>query len=1244
VVSLAAFFLIFSSPGLSQSTGGRIIGRVADTSGAVIPDCGVRLTNESTGIARAASTDANGDYTFLEVAPARYWIEFDHAGFRRGIKRGLLLEINQVLTLNMTLQVGATDEVVNVSMDAVQVESSSSQLGAVMNHTAVSQLPLNARDTYQLLQLQPGVQSQTGSDLFFGSDRAGVVSVNGGRGRSNNFSVNGGDANDQFVNLPAIQPTPDSIEEFRVLTSTFDAEYGRNSGAIVNVVTKSGGNQFHGNVYEFFRNKVLNARGYFDSDKPAFLQNQFGGTLGGPIRKEKTFFFTSYEGRRIRQGIPSDSIVVPSAQERPSASQPFADFSDLSQFQGAITTDYLAQVLNRRPGCAGAIGGSIPMPSSQSEGQVPYSSIFPFNRIPTACMDLTALDLQNQFVPLPNRADGTYQTSAGVHRDRTDQLTFKLDHHINDTQNLSFYYYFTDSDLFDPFARFQSGGANLLDFGTGSRERFQQWNLSHTWTIRQDLLNEARFTYFREAQGTFLHPQRTNLVQNSCRTVLSSACFNDGTTANATGIHPGLGAAHEGVPFITVSGGVSVGNNFEGEIPQIGSTFQVSDSLSRTKGNHTLKFGTDIHRQLLDQTLYYNVNGTFSYFGGGPNDVGTDSLYPNYLLGLPDTYTEGSAQSEHVRSTIFAVFAQDSWKVRPRVTLNYGLRWELFTPLTDVSGHVQSFRPGQVSTSYPCELSTPSVSFFQQYGVPDPTCENTGVVPTGLVVPGDRDVPAGLTSTYYKTFAPRLGIAYSPLSSGKASIRAGWGIFYNPMEQLVLAEFSGEPPFGGSNIINYPLFNTPFQDQLGDPAKPNPFQGIISPARNQAVDWSQYRPILLYGQFQPHLRTQYSAQYNLNVQYQLAKGSLLQVGYVGSQGHRLLASRDFNYGEAQSCIDLNTILGSGTCAQFGSDSAYFIPTEIEGVPTVAPAGGLHLPYNANGNTLIPAGTPIASVAPDGITLVGLRRYSSPQCQPLTGQGCPPDSTPVFSSIFAEDTIANSNYNSLQSLLQARFSQHMQLQGAYTWSKSFDYASSFEGELDPLDYRRTYSLSQFDARHRFVLSYYWELPTPKLQSFATKLLGGWDISGIYSYQTGFPIRITSSADNELMNSSFFEYPGEPDQIAPIRILNPRSNGGYWFNPAAFTEDTAIDPTLFGRIGNARRTICCGPPLNDFDFVLHKVTAVKENTRVEFRAEFFNLFNHTQFANPDGNSTDGSDFGRIKRAKDPRLVQLALKVFF
>src|SRR5437660_8327393 len=343
-VRLAVFSLLtlLASPALGQSTGGRILGRVADPSVAVLANVSVRITNQATGVARETKTNGSGDYTFVEVAPGNYTAEFEQKGFKRNVQKDVTVDVNQVVTLNSTLQIGATAETVEVTSEAPLVDITSTQLGAVVNDRSVSQLPLNARDTYQFLQLQPGVVSTVGSgnQIVYGSDKAGSVSVNGGRGRANNFSVNGGDANDQFVNLPTVQPSPDSIQEFRVLTNTFDAEYGRNSGSVVNVITKSGTNDLHGNVYEFFRNTKLNANPYCFSpdgcDKPQFNQNQFGGTFGGPIKKDHTFFFTSYEGRRIRQGIPSPAVTVPTAAERPGPGHPFADFSSESTFGGTL--------------------------------------------------------------------------------------------------------------------------------------------------------------------------------------------------------------------------------------------------------------------------------------------------------------------------------------------------------------------------------------------------------------------------------------------------------------------------------------------------------------------------------------------------------------------------------------------------------------------------------------------------------------------------------------------------------------------------------------------------------------------------------------------------------------------------------------------------------------------------------------------------------------------------------------------
>src|SRR5579863_8782333 len=707
--SLIISLLLFSFLASGQSTSGRVIGKVADPTGAVISGVTVTLVNEATGVSRDTKTNEGGDYSFIEVTPGNYRVEYALQGFKKNVRNNVVLEVNQVLTLDATLQAGGSQEVVEVTSEAPLVDTTTTQLGAVVGERAMTELPLNTRDTYQFLQLQPGVMSTVGSSntVVYGSDSPGAVSVNGGRGRANNFSVNGGDANDLFVNLPVVQPSPDSIAEFRVLTNTFDAEYGRNSGSVVNVITKSGGNNFHGNVYEFFRNKVLNATNYFAPIKPQFNQNQFGGTFGGPIKKSQTFFFASYEGRRIRQGIPSPVVTVPSGQERPSSSQLFSNFGDQSPFQGSITNN---QLLDNRPGCDAAVG----MPGGIPSGTA-YSTLFPNNIIPLACMDPTAVDLL-QFVPNSTNSNNTIQT-VPTQPIRGDQFTFRFDHRINTAQNLSVYYYFNDDNIVQPFAFFQLAGADVPGFGSQLKDRYQQWNLTHTWTINNTLVNEFRFNYNREGQRTFQHPQNTELIQNSCppapswlTTVTGPVpCFHgdvaSNTGPNATGIHPLLGPNHEGLPFISISGGFSLGNNAEGELPQVGNSFQWSDNITKVAGKHTMKFGTDVLRQRFDQTLYYNVSGSFSFVGGGPNDVGADNLYPNFLLGLPDSYGQGSAQSENVRNTGLYLFAQDSWKIKSNLTLNYGLRWELNTPYVDTKNRIETFRPGQVTTQYPCWLS-----------------------------------------------------------------------------------------------------------------------------------------------------------------------------------------------------------------------------------------------------------------------------------------------------------------------------------------------------------------------------------------------------------------------------------------------------------------------------------------------------------------------------------------------------------
>jgi hypothetical protein len=1235
-------FTILAPAAQTQTTTGRVLGRVADPTGAVLSGVKVTLTNQATGVSRSGQTNTSGDYNFVEVQPGTYTVGFEMSGFKRNVQKDVIVDVNQVVTLNSTLQIGQTQEVVEVTSQAPQVDTTSTQLGAVINDRSVNELPLNTRDTYQFLQLQPGVQSQLGSgngSLFYGAENVGSVSVNGGRGRANNFSVNGGDANDQFVNLPTVQPTPDSVAEFRVLTNTFDAEYGRNSGSVVNVITKSGTNSFHGDIYEYFRNTVLDAQGYFNSTRPQWNQNQFGGTFGGPIKKDQTFFFISYEGRRVRQGIPGQVVNVPTPAQRT------GDFSGVGGFAGggAISNQFVADVLNGRSGCTaaiGALGGTTPAAG------VNWSSIFPTGVIPSSCQDPVAVNLMQKYIPNQNVGTGLSQL-VPVSTDNEDQFTVRFDHKITSRQDFSAYYYFTDIRQIQPFDTFENAGANVPGFGSFNNNRNQQWNLSHTWTITNAIVNEARFTYMREGQIGFIKPTTTNAVTSSCSGAAAAFCFTGTSNSSAItsvygtnpklGITTGLPASQTGVPFISISGGASIGNNWEGTLPQVGNSFQWADNLTWVKGNHTFKFGTDVRRARFDQYYYFDVNGDFTINNTGPNSIlpGDGDNYAEYLLGLTDTYLQGSGQREDVRSTSVYPFAQDSWKVRRNLTLNYGLRWELDTPPTDISGHVETYRPGQNSTVFPCTLTPLSVSYFQSLGVANPNCANTGVTPTGLVVPGDKGVPAGMTTTYYKAFAPRVGLAWSPGDSGKTSIRAGWGLFYNPIEELVMAQFGAEPPFGGSSSIFNTFFNTPFVYQAGGagvPAAPNPFNGIITPTPGQPVDLSLFRPILLYGEFQPHLRTQYTAQYNLTVQRELARDLMFQIGYVGTQGHRLLGTHDVNYSNPQTCLDMitlfnmnpNNVTSFGTptqCGPFLQDTQWTV--------TVPKGFNFHMP---NGTTYTGTGQPLQ--------FVGLRPFSSPTCNPFTGAGCPADGIPVFSDIFAEDTIANSNYNALEAMLEKRFSHGLQFQAAYTFSKSIDDGSTFEESLDPFNFRASRGLSLFNSAQRFVISYDWELPIPRHQGFMGKLVNDWAISGITQFQSGFPIRLNTEDDTELIASIFFTGTEAPQRVAPFQKLNPKTNGGFWFNPNDFQ-----DPPL-GQFNNGtQRTICCGPGLQEWDFAVHKKIPITETKYFQFRGELFNLFNHTNFFNPDGSFSDGPTlFGKITQAQDPRLVQFALKFFF
>jgi outer membrane receptor protein involved in Fe transport len=1303
VCLLACASLAFCAAAMGQTNGG-IRGIVNDPSGAVVPGASVTATQVGTDTNRTVAAGSDGAFDIPELPVATYSVTVEAKGFKRYVATDILVTIGHVAVVNATLQVGGSNDTVTVEANVAQVETTSTQLGAVMTDTSIRALPLSQRNTYQLLQLQPGVQSQVGADLFYGSDQPGVVSVNGGRGRSNNYMVNGGDGNDIFVNSPAIQPSPDAVEEFRVLTNTFDAEYGRNSGSVVNVVTKSGTNAVHGDFYEFLRNDALNTKGYFDPSIAPYKQNQFGATLGGPVKKDKMFIFGSYEGNRLRQGISSGQVFLPTTGPNGQpGGEAGGDFSSGPTFGGTLNDQNFAQILQGRAGCSTALtpGGQTAL-ANAAAGNTPqaFSTIFAGNKIPTSCFDPTALDLYNQFIKPIQPADGSgLFTAVPVKPERGDQFTIRYDDHINPNQLFSAYYYFDDDDRTEPFSSFQAAGANVPGFGAIFKTRVQQWNLSHTWTIGASSVNEFRFNYFREGQKNLDHPVNTlQSVQNSCVTVPADMCFTDPANPQA-GITTNI-PGRVGVPYINVSGGFTIGNNFEGELPQVGNTFQWTDNFTKTVGKHTIKFGGDVRRQRFDQFLYFNISGDYTFLSGSQNAVGFTDLYPEYFLGLPASYTQGAAQGENIRNSSLYLFAQDSWKLKPNLTLNYGLRWELNTVYYDLGNRLQTFRPGEINTQYPCVLNPNSVTSANLIGIYGSTdCSPGGpagaVFPTGLVFPNDPGVPRGLTSTYYKAFAPRIGLAWSPGATegwlakltggpGKSSIRMGYGLFYNPIEQLVLEQFSAEPPFGGSSFLSNTLFNLPFEFQSGGNA-PNPFGPVITQTPQTpcfapggppgCVDFANFRPMLLFGEFQPHLRTQYADQYNLTVERQMGKAMVLRVAYVGTQAHRLLASRDLDAGNIQTCLGLsnlaalnaNNVLSApgGTptsCGPFGADSQYFIPpgTVIPADPTLSAlppqpfkvpslnCAGLVLPYSGT-----PGGNPTCfsgPVGPNGLTLVGTRPFSSPNCIPSSGVGCPADGIPVFSNIFAQDTIANSNYNGLQISFDRSFSKGLLFQASYTFSKAIDQGASFENILNSLNANATRGLSLLDAKHRFVFSPYWQIPIPKHDGFTGKLVNGWGVSGIVTYQSGFPIRVQTQDDTELQSSFDFEVVNTPQATGPIRRLNPKTNAGVWF------DSTNISDPAPGAFGNMPHAFCCGPAISNTDLAIEKRTPINERFNTEFRAEFYNAWNHTQFANPDGNFSDGlpqivdgqntgGTFGVVQKTREgPRVIQFGLKVLF
>jgi hypothetical protein len=1182
-ISLLTLLLALSFGSAVTSWGsiitGSISGRVTDPSGGVIPEAQVTAVDAETGVQHAARTDASGFYSFPDLPIGTYDVQVRKLGFKLFRVTGLVINANTALRVDAMLQIGATTQSVTVTGAALHVETTSTQMGDVITGTQMTAIPLNGRSYTDLLALQPGVVpvqtgeytvAASGADLTpSGNLNSGNLSISGGRESANGFMVNGGNVEEPGSNGSGVIPDLDAIAEFRILTDNFDAEYGQYSGGLINVVTKSGTNQFHGDAFDFLRNTSLDTRNFYAYNQTnpvtgaqipgsaieAFRQNQFGGTFGGPIVHNKVFFFGDYQGTRTAQGEDTGLIAVPTTAERA------GDFSAVSsQLTGSVSGPFFANMLSTELGHPVSAGEPYYTSGCAASSQC----VFPGAVIPQSAFSAPSAAVL-KYIPTPNLPGGFFSSSALNETLRDDKWSSRVDANTR-AGMLSAYYFFDDWDLVNPYA----GGSLPGSSAAANLVRAQQAELSDTKSFGASLVNVIRFNYTRVSGASAL-------PTSGVGPTYSSLGF---APPSAGGPNPILPST-EGVPNVST-------NEFEfGVDPwtthQRNNTYEMMDDLSKVYGTHTMKFGGQLSfiQVNLPQTSGYN--GVFSFNG---TETGDDIA--DLLLGTQDTYAQGQQMPQYTRSRYGAIYGEDSWRATPDLTLNYGLRWEVSTPWREKRNELETLIYGKQSATFPGS-------------------------PLGWVFPGDPGVPPTIAPIPYDDFAPRLGLAYSPSASGglagrlfggpgKSSFRAGYGIFYSSYEDAGSFNGTGDSPFGFYYVSPVPdLFAAPFIDTATGHNEGQRFPSQLPPLNvspsnpDKSINWPLLEPISSSSVWDHTNSTPYTESYMFSFQRQIASDNVLSVSYVGTQGHHLLVDQESNPSNPALCLKVSQLTevmpGTATCGPMGETGTF---------------------YPITGGTIVPR-------------------------QPFGAD---------FGANAFFTTAANSNYNALEVSLR-HTSHRMTFLASYTYSKSLDNGSSYgtginggAEMLNPINPKLSEALSAFDLTHNFVFSYSYELPFDKLFR-ANRLTQGWILTGITRFATGLPVTITEPDDNSLYGACG-NGPGgcvDTPDFTPGKILNntnPRS-GQLYFNKPLFSQEP------FGQLGNSSKRFFHGPGFNNFDMALLKSFRLNERFRVELRGEFFNIFNHAQFNNPDGNFTS-STFGYVTSANAPRIAQVALKLLF
>jgi hypothetical protein len=1157
--------------------GGSLSGTLKDPSGGVVPGANLTLTNSALRAEFKTVSDAQGFYSFQALAVGQYDLKIDAAGFQPQEKTGITIDADSAVRVDSVLSVAQQAQEVTVSEAgtevSTQVETTQTQLGEVVASAQIEALPLNGRSYTDLLAIQPGVTpvttltatsvimaGVTGTINPSGDANPGDVSISGQRESANGFMVNGVDVQEHMNGGTSVIPNLDSIAEFRVLTNNFDPEYGNYNGGMINVISKSGSNAYHGDVFEFLRNTDLDARNYFSATRGAFQQNQFGGTVGGPILKDKLFFFTDYQGTRTVQGMTSAETTVPSLQERN------GNFSDAaSTLTGTVSGPYLASLLSKELGYNVTQGEPYYTTGCIS----PAQCVLPNGVIPAGAISPVAQNLLN-YIPRPNIGSDLFATSAYPETVRDDKGAARIDANTR-FGNIAGYYFIDDYRLDNPYPGGQ-GGASIPGFDALTIGRAQMLTIGITKVLGPNMVNEFHAGFLRNVNnigqphgGLGVSLQSQGFAPPSAGGIVVQAPQFEGV---------------ENIVFPSFVMGVPITNT-----RQWNNTLYLSNTLSRVIGTHTLKFGAQFHNDQVNENPNATFNGTFSFLA-----TATGNAFADFLLGLPSNYTQTTGQRFYLRNFYLAGFVEDSWRARSNLTINLGLRWDLIRPWSEKYNNIQTIVPGEQSVLYP------------------------NAIP-GLVVPGDPGIPSTLSPTKYRSFAPRIGVAYSPGfsngilktlfgDSGKTSIRASYGIFYTAFPGLSAGIMYGVPPYGYNYLSpSPPLFATPFIDAGDGVRQTNPYpfnfppHGVSASNPYTGFNWASVTPISAAPYFYYRNTVPYTEDYMVSLQRQIGTRALATVSYVGNQGHHLLVMSQSNLGNPALCLALSqpseVAPGSATCGPFGEDATY---TSASGQVYKGTRMGLGPNYGADA---------------------------------------------------AQKTIGNSNFNALESSVRLTLGARSTALLSYTYSKSIDQASNLGEQINPLNERATRVISSWNLPQNFVASYNYALPVDQWLHRRNRLTEGWSIGGTARFSSGFPVTLSDVSDSSLLgtlgngvNNQLLDTPqvvsGQPLQLN----TNPRSNP-YAFNTNAFA------PEALGQLGDAARRIFQGPGIENFDMQLSKsVRLLRESQSLDIRVEAFNVFNHAQFYGPsavDGVVND-PNFGRIVSAASPRLVQVAMKINF